>query len=519
MDKRKERWYAAMRCFLVLGILLLLFVSLAVNIAASSVTIVCKCKATNSAFYVRSGDVPEADVSSWLQLADQLKKAGWECKVWYHSDYEVAMNVGGILFRDSGCIEPSASASHITIIEHDTSVASFHLAWRGSNLDLILHSPDGTTIDPSSNISTVYYVEEATHEYYVIQNPEPGTWSMEVRSVDVPSSGEDYFVFIALPVKKIGAVFNGHYADYGTDVDGDKLYEFLTLEVGVDVQTLGEYSLMGSLYDLDGSEVVWSVDHRVLSPGNHTMYLDFDGKTIESYGVNGPYHIKDIVLLSGSSDTNFTLCDVVPGSYTTTAYNYSDFVDPVRSEKVISGNGSGGLALTVTIRDTAPVYSGRYSYDIVGINVPPISTPWNRTTPGYGYEFPGVSIPGKPNNYTVTAEGVENLNIGLKQLRGNHSRIWITTRIDAAEDGRATTETDLISPGSYHVKIFGDAAENVSQVDLTMTLVKNIVVNGKFNLSIDTTGFPSGDYSIALKALNGPFRLDEITLEGLPLAP
>lgn len=42
-----------------------------------------------------------------------------------------------------------------------------------------------------------------------------------------------------------------------------------------------------------------------------------------------------------------------------------------------------------------------------------------------------------------------------------------------------------------------------------------IIVNGRFNIGINTTGFPSGNYSITAKALNGSLRLDEIKLEGL----
>jgi hypothetical protein len=533
----------------------------------------------------------------------------------------------------SGSLGPSDSASYTTPLGLSTSEAIFGIGWVGSDLNLILHSPDGITIDPSSNISLVYYVQNATCEYYKIQNPEPGTWTMDVKTLDVPESGENYTVFVyeeegddavfndiysdygtgavgglyerinvevgvnatvpglykvngslydangneAILVSKVTyldvgnhsvtlkfygmrqpgayylrnlslyevlnygvvraldhreeayttrvyhdldltpqlAMLTGHYADHGTDGDGDELYEFLTVDVGVNVILPGQYTLIGHLYDLNWSEVVWSIDHEIFEVGYHTMHLDFDGKTIEKHGVNGPYRLGNLFL----TGRNWTVKDATLYAYNTSMYNSSDFVDPVRTEKVISGNGSGELALTVTVRDTAPVYSDRYSYDIVGINVPPISTPWNRTTPGYGYEFPGVSIPGMPNNYTVTAAGVENLNIGLKQLRGNSTRTWITTRIDATEDGRATTETDLISPGSYHVKIFGDAAEDVSQVDLTMTLVKKIVVNGRFNLSIDTTGFPSADYMITAKALNGSFNFDEIAFDGLLLAP
>ncbi len=213
---------------------------------------------------------------------------------------------------------------------------------------------------------------------------------------------------------------------------------------------------------------------------------------------------------------------------TTTAYNSTDFAKNISAERpatsfpvgTVSGNGSGELLLTFTVRDTVPVSSGRYSYDVVGINIPPISTPWNVTGSrlGYAYGLPGLYMPNKPNNFTVTAEGVKNLNIGLKKLQGDRTRMWVTTQIGAAENGRATAETDLISPGPYHAKIFGDAAEDASQVNLIMTMVKKIVVEGRFSLSLDTTGFPSGEYMIAAEAVNGSFSFDEIAIGGLTVA-
>ena len=77
-------------------------------------------------------------------------------------------------------------------------------------------------------------------------------------------------------------------------------------------------------------------------------------------------------------------------------------------------------------------------------------------------------------------------------MEGQIHEIWVTSQILADKNDVATTTSDLLSPGSYDVKIFGDAAENVSQVNLTMTLIKKIIVNGRFNIGINTTGFPSG---------------------------
>ncbi|MCX6674248.1 MAG: hypothetical protein NTY37_10775 [Methanothrix sp.] len=190
---------------------------------------------------------------------------------------------------------------------------------------------------------------------------------------------------------------------------------------------------------------------------------------------------------------------------------------------VISGICFGELLLNFTVSDTAPVFSGGYSYDIVGINIPPISS-FNTSSDkkGYSYSLPGVYIPGKPNDFIVSASKVKNLNIGLKKdpvkTSTNLTRIWITSQVQADKNNVANATSDLLSPGRYQAKLFGDAAENVSQVNLTMTFVKKIIVNGRFNFSINTEGFPLGNYSINIEALNGSIRMDKLAVDGLLLA-
>jgi hypothetical protein len=166
-----------------------------------------------------------------------------------------------------------------------------------------------------------------------------------------------------------------------------------------------------------------------------------------------------------------------------------------------------------------PVFSGSYSYDIAGINIPPISSPLNVTASnsGYAYSLSGVYMPNKPNDFMVLASKVKDLNVGLKKnpvKKGiNQTRVWVTTQIQADENGTANASSDLLSPGRYHAKIFGEAAENVTAVNLTMTLTKKLIVEGRFAFGLDTEGFPSGNYSIAAKALNGSFSFEEINLE------
>ncbi|NPV62248.1 MAG: hypothetical protein HPY61_06385 [Methanotrichaceae archaeon] len=314
------------------------------------------------------------------------------------------------------------------------------------------------------------------------------------------------------------ARFTGEYDDQGIDSNDDGFYDFLAVSVGTYVPDSGEYTLTGSLFDQRGREIVWGIDHALLIQGKNEMHLDFDGKSIWNSGIDGPYILKNLAL----SGKNWSLSDITPEVYITQPYNYSQFVDPVYPEKTISGSGQGEILFTFVIEEAIPVFSGRFSQDIVGINIPPISTPFevNGSRNGYAYQMDGLYMPDKPNNFTVVAKGVKNLNIGLRKDQKpdgkNETRTWVTEQI-VAQDGVAEAASDLISPGSYHAKIFGDALDNSSQVLLTLTLDKKIVVNGKFNLSVNTTGFPSGDYSMTAKSLNGSFYLDEIEFGGISM--
>lgn len=127
------------------------------------------------------------------------------------------------------------------------------------------------------------------------------------------------------------ANLTGYFKDYGTDTNGDQLYDFLTIDVGIDVQTPGEYTLDGSIYDTVGNEVVWSLDHKNLSAGYHIMRLNFDGKTIARHRVNGPYYLGGLELYSGSSDVGFIPYIIDVQKYATSAYKYADFEDRVSS--------------------------------------------------------------------------------------------------------------------------------------------------------------------------------------------
>ncbi|VVB71492.1 Uncharacterised protein [uncultured archaeon] len=309
------------------------------------------------------------------------------------------------------------------------------------------------------------------------------------------------------------ASLTGVYNDTGLDINHDGLLEYLNIDVGVHITYPGEYSLNGYLYDRGGREIVWSADHRNFTEGDHIMQLAFDGKTIEKSKLNGPYRLGNLTFNWGSASMGLVPCAFLDNAYTTSLYNASNFVDPINKDRHLSGSGKGELLVTLSIKTTLPVFSGRYMYDVVGLNMPPLSTPvevkGSRT--GYDLSLPGIFVPKKPNNFTLIAGKVKNINVGVMKLQGDLERTWVSSQFLANESGMARADTDLISPrGSYHVKVFGDAADSVTEVSLLMSVVKKLVVSGPFNLIVNTTGFPSGNYSLAVKALNGSFAFDNI---------
>jgi len=312
------------------------------------------------------------------------------------------------------------------------------------------------------------------------------------------------------------AELKDEYSDRGIDTNADGKYEFLALDVGIDVLLPGEYTLTGYLFAQDDKEIAWAIDHDFLEPGLRTMHLIFDGRLIEESRADGPYTLGKLFL----TGINLTVKDVAESACRTGSYSFQDFASTGEfvPEKIVSGKGRGELLLEVSICSLVPTNSGAYSYDLLGINIPPISTPWqvNGSDNGYSYDLPGVFIPAKPNDFTVQARGVKNLNVGLKKLPGlsgsDYTRIWVTSQAKADKNGTAEANSDLLSPGNYHAKIFGEACENTTLIELTMTVVKKIIVNGEYNLRINTSGFPPGDYTMELKALNGTFELEEFEI-------
>jgi hypothetical protein len=104
--------------------------------------------------------------------------------------------------------------------------------WPGSDVVMTLTTPGGATIDRSTVAPGIYHKAGADDEIYLIADPEPGTWTVELYGADVPAQGERVDLRIherpvsnARPVARMSLLQDGRTisldASRSTDVDGE----------------------------------------------------------------------------------------------------------------------------------------------------------------------------------------------------------------------------------------------------------------------------------------------------------
>jgi len=156
---------------------------------------------------------------------------------------------------------------------------------------------------------------------------------LDYRSYAYTTSYYNYTDFRIPP-----AEFNDVYSDYGTDTDGDGLYDYLVIEVGVNVTEAGSYRVRGYLYNNTGYSIDYESNTTYLSAGSQIVQLNFEGIKIRQNGVNGTFDLKSLYLYDSTTGDQL---DYIYDAYTTSYYNYTDFrIPPAEFNELYSDNGT-----------------------------------------------------------------------------------------------------------------------------------------------------------------------------------
>ncbi|MBR9705280.1 hypothetical protein GOV12_07745 [Candidatus Pacearchaeota archaeon] len=119
--------------------------------------------------------------------------------------------------------------------------------------------------------------------------------------------------------EKPGAEIIEIISDYGIDLDNDGLYDYLTVEVKLNVTKSGNYYLDAEIEIEDNDEIETSLS-KYYNEGIHIVKLSFAGSEIYHISKNGPYYLDEVYLEQES-----LLLEHYDSDYWTKNYNYTDF--------------------------------------------------------------------------------------------------------------------------------------------------------------------------------------------------
>lgn len=118
------------------------------------------------------------------------------------------------------------------------------------------------------------------------------------------------------------AALTGDYQDSGVDMDGDGRYEWLELQVGLQVTEASTYTLSAEIYR--GTTFVAHASHQLyLAPGTHTIPLHFAGSAIYASQLDGPYKVRQVLLTDRAATT--VLVEAADDVHITAPYKYRQF--------------------------------------------------------------------------------------------------------------------------------------------------------------------------------------------------
>ena len=154
-----------------------------------------------------------------------------------------------------------------------------------------------------------------------------------------------------------GAGFLQSHSAVVPDVDGNGLYDNLTVNFAVNATKAGTYRVLATLADTDGNEITdgWT-SNIVCSAGTRTFPVAFDGRAIYEHGECAGYKVSSAKLLEVGEDYE-AVVDERSDLFTTTSYTYRQFEHDLVAMK------SGGS-------DSAVDVNGDGVYDRLDVTIP-----------------------------------------------------------------------------------------------------------------------------------------------------
>ena len=154
-------------------------------------------------------------------------------------------------------------------------------------------------------------IEKAPDQIQIASTSPPGSQSLILASMN------DIVKIAQAENMDSETKFTGNLNDYGVDMDGNGLFDFLIGEVEIDVAEEGYYSVLGVLSS-NQNDISMTTGSEYLNVGTQTVKLYFIGKDIYDAKISGTYSIMAVLYDTSGSQIDYQ-------SLSTSAYEYTEF--------------------------------------------------------------------------------------------------------------------------------------------------------------------------------------------------
>lgn len=193
---------------------------------------------------------------------------------------------------------------------------------------------------------------------------------------------------------------------------------------------------------------------------------------------------QQIFIITSLSVLIFFLLAISPAAASVSSWKITPEKPTLGDTLKIKGSASPGeeVEIKVTFEKEVQASEGKYEYTLEDVKIPE----------------------GFNNLFTVKASEASNLNVRVKML------IWITKSSEASGDTATVTQSS-VPPGTYQIKIDGDAKGETSTVNLKIIAVQRIKAGSKgdFSYSYNTKAVPSGDFEISVGGIKKKITLQQ----------
>ena len=164
-------------------------------------------------------------------------------------------------------------------------------------------------------------------------------------------SGEDFGGSINVARANPGtASIIGNWNEALLDSDQDGVFEALVVSLDVEILKAGDYEVRADLFSETEKIADTCTDLAGTTVGTHTVQLVFDGALFTNDQVDGPYYIKNLMVIDKNGSAVVAVSENAP--YATAEYSHGDFIKgPLAIDKDIYLGLNDSMIVTLTRAD------------------------------------------------------------------------------------------------------------------------------------------------------------------------